>query len=144
MDLKVFVDTEPDLRLIRRIRRDVIKRGRTPDSVITQYEATVRPMHLEFVEPSKRYADLVVPEGGYNRVAVDLVVARSARSWPSGECGPGSEPMSLSRAPRSGTAARPPRRSRPTKTRKLARHRRAEHAGAVPTDAGQPHRDPRD
>lgn len=76
MDLKVFVDTEPDLRLIRRIRRDVIKRGRTPDSVITQYEATVRPMHLEFVEPSKRYADLVVPEGGYNRVAVDLVVAR--------------------------------------------------------------------
>lgn len=76
MDLKVFVDTEADLRLIRRIRRDVIKRGRTPDSVISQYEATVRPMHLEFVEPSKRYADLIVPEGGYNRVAVDLVVAR--------------------------------------------------------------------
>jgi len=76
MDLKVFVDTEADLRLIRRIRRDVLERGRTADSVITQYEATVRPMHLEFVEPSKRHADLVVPEGGFNRVAVDLVVAR--------------------------------------------------------------------
>lgn len=76
MDLKVFVDTEADLRLIRRIRRDVIRRGRTADSVIAQYEATVRPMHLEFVEPSKRWADLVVPEGGYNRVAVDLVMAR--------------------------------------------------------------------
>ncbi|NJD18612.1 MAG: uridine kinase [Gemmatimonadetes bacterium] len=76
MDLKVFVDTEADIRLLRRIRRDVVKRGRTADSVIAQYETTVRPMHLEFVEPSKRFADLVVPEGGYNRVAVDLVVAR--------------------------------------------------------------------
>ena len=76
MDLKVFVDTEADIRLLRRIRRDVVKRGRTADSVIAQWEATVRPMHLEFVEPSKRFADLVVPEGGYNRVAVDLVVNR--------------------------------------------------------------------
>jgi uridine kinase len=76
MDLKVYVDTDADLRLLRRIRRDVVKRGRTADSVIAQYEATVRPMHLEFVEPSKRHADLIVPEGGYNRVAVDLVVAR--------------------------------------------------------------------
>ncbi|GMV06405.1 MAG: uridine kinase [Gemmatimonadota bacterium] len=76
MDLKVFVDTEADVRLLRRIRRDVVKRGRTADSVIAQYEATVRPMHLEFVEPSKRFADMVVPEGGYNQVAVDLVVSR--------------------------------------------------------------------
>jgi len=76
MDLKVFVDTEADLRLLRRIRRDVVKRGRTAHSVIAQYEATVRPMHLEFVEPSKRHADLIVPEGGYNRVAVDLVVTK--------------------------------------------------------------------
>jgi uridine kinase len=76
MDLKVFVDTEADVRLLRRIRRDVVKRGRTADSVIEQYQATVRPMHLEFVEPSKRFADMVVPEGGYNRVAVDLVVSR--------------------------------------------------------------------
>ena len=76
MDLKVFVDTESDIRLLRRIRRDVVKRGRTADSVIAQWETTVRPMHLEFVEPSKRFADLVVPEGGYNRVAVDLVVNR--------------------------------------------------------------------
>lgn len=89
MDLKVFVDTDPDIRLLRRIRRDVVKRGRTADSVIAQYEATVRPMHLEFVEPSKRHADLVVPEGGYNRVAVDLVVNRirallAERSVPAG------------------------------------------------------------
>jgi uridine kinase len=76
MDLKVFVETDADLRLLRRIRRDVVKRGRTAESVIAQYEATVRPMHLEFVEPSKRHADLIVPEGGYNRVAVDVVVSR--------------------------------------------------------------------
>ena len=76
MDLKVYVDTESDIRLLRRIKRDVMKRGRTVESVIAQYQATVRPMHMEFVEPSKRYADMVVPEGGYNRVAVDLVVNR--------------------------------------------------------------------
>jgi uridine kinase len=76
MDLKVFVDTDADVRLIRRLRRDMRKRGRSADSVTRQYEATVRPMHREFVEPSKRYADLVVPEGGYNRIAVDLVVTK--------------------------------------------------------------------
>jgi uridine kinase len=76
MDLRVFVDTEPDVRLVRRIRRDVFKRGRTATSVIAQYEATVRPMHLEFVEPSKSFADLVVPEGGFNRIGVDQVVDR--------------------------------------------------------------------
>jgi len=76
MDLKVFVDTAADLRLIRRIRRDVRERGRSTESVLEQYERTVRPMHDEFVEPSKRHADLLVPEGGHNRVAVDLVVHR--------------------------------------------------------------------
>ncbi len=76
MDLKVFVDTDADVRLLRRIRRDVARRGRSTASVLRQYERTVRPMHLEFVEPSKRYADLMVPEGGYNRVAVDLVVTK--------------------------------------------------------------------
>ena len=76
LDLGVFVDTDADVRLIRRIRRDMRKRGRSAASVIEQYETTVRPMHLQFVEPSKRHADLVVPEGGYNRVAVDLVVSR--------------------------------------------------------------------
>ena len=76
MDLKVFVDTAADLRLIRRIRRDVRERGRSAESVLEQYERTVRPMHNEFVEPSKRHADLLVPEGGHNRVAVDLVVNR--------------------------------------------------------------------
>lgn len=76
MDLRVFVDTDADVRLVRRLRRDVEERGRTAASVLDQYEATVRPMHLEFVEPSQRHADLVVPEGGYNRVAVDLLVTK--------------------------------------------------------------------
>jgi uridine kinase len=76
MDVKVYVDTDADVRLLRRLRRDVEERGRTAASVLDQYEATVRPMHLEFVEPSKRHADFVVPEGGYNRVAVDLLVTK--------------------------------------------------------------------
>ncbi len=88
MDLKVFVDTDADVRLMRRLRRDVEERGRTAASVLDQYEATVRPMHLRFVEPSKRHADFVVPEGGYNRVAVDLLVRKlqalmSARRTPA-------------------------------------------------------------
>jgi uridine kinase len=74
MDIKVFVDTDADTRFIRRLRRDVAERGRTMDSVIDQYQATVRPMHLEFVEPSKRYADLILPQGGHNAVAVDLLL----------------------------------------------------------------------
>ncbi len=76
MDLKVFVDTDADVRLIRRVRRDTEERGRTAASVIEQYERTVRPMHLQFVEPSRRYADMTIPEGGFNRVAVDLLVTR--------------------------------------------------------------------
>ncbi len=76
MDLKVYVDTEADVRLMRRTRRDMRKRGRSAESVMAQFEATVRPMHQEFVEPSKRYADMLVPEGGYNRLAVDLVVTK--------------------------------------------------------------------
>lgn len=76
IDLAVFVDTEPDIRLIRRLRRDTEKRGRTAESVVEHYEKTVRPMHLEFVEPSRRYADLTINEGGFNRVAVDLVTDR--------------------------------------------------------------------
>jgi uridine kinase len=75
-DVKLFVDTDADIRLIRRIRRDITERGRTIESVLSQYEATVRPMHLEFVEPSKRYADIIIPEGGYNQVALDMVTAR--------------------------------------------------------------------
>jgi uridine kinase len=76
IDVKIFVDTDADLRFIRRIQRDIAERGRTMDSVISQYLGTVRPMHLEFVEPSKRYADLIIPEGGFNTVALDVVVAR--------------------------------------------------------------------
>jgi len=76
LDLKVYVDTDADLRLIRRLRRDMSERGRSVDEVLRQYLATVRPMHLEFVEPSKRWADLIIPEGGENRVALEMLVAR--------------------------------------------------------------------
>ncbi len=75
-DVKIFVDTDPDLRFIRRLERDITERGRTTESVIKQYQSTVRPMHLEFVEPSKRYADVIIPEGGFNTAAMDMVVAR--------------------------------------------------------------------
>ena len=74
MDVKVFVDTDSDIRFIRRLQRDIAERGRTVPSVIEQYLATVKPMHEEFVEPSKRYADLIVPEGGHNQVAVDMLL----------------------------------------------------------------------
>lgn len=76
LDIKVFVDTDADLRFIRRLSRDISERGRTAESVVEQYMGTVRPMHLEFVEPSKRYADLIVPEGGQNRVAVDMLITK--------------------------------------------------------------------
>ncbi len=75
-DIKVFVDVADDIRFIRRMQRDVQERGRTVDDVVRQYLATVRPMHLEFVEPSKRHADVIIPEGGQNRVAVEMLVAR--------------------------------------------------------------------
>jgi uridine kinase len=75
-DVKIFVDTDSDLRFIRRLQRDIAERGRTTESVIKQYLATVRPMHLEFVELSKRYADVIIPEGGFNAAALDMVVAR--------------------------------------------------------------------
>ncbi|MFV9507458.1 MAG: uridine kinase [Oscillochloridaceae bacterium umkhey_bin13] len=76
MQIKLFVDADPDLRLIRRLTRDVEERGRSVSSVIEQYLRTVRPMHLEFVEPTKRYADLIIPEGGRNLIAIDMLVAR--------------------------------------------------------------------
>jgi uridine kinase len=76
LDFKVYVDTDPDIRLIRRIRRDMAERGRSVQDVLRQYLETVRPMHLEFVEPSKRWADVIIPEGGENRVALEMVVAR--------------------------------------------------------------------
>ncbi len=75
-DVKIFVDTDSDLRFIRRLERDITERGRSTESVIRQYLSTVRPMHLEFVEPSKRYADIIIPEGGFNSAALDMVVAR--------------------------------------------------------------------
>jgi uridine kinase len=74
-DVKIFVDTDSDLRFIRRLQRDISERGRTVESVIKQYQTTVRPMHMEFVETSKRYADVIIPEGGFNIAALDMVVA---------------------------------------------------------------------
>lgn len=73
MDIKIYVDADPDVRFIRRLKRDLTERGRSVDQTIRQYESTIRPMHLQFVEPSKRYADLIIPEGGYNFVAIDLL-----------------------------------------------------------------------
>jgi uridine kinase len=75
-DVKIFVDTDSDLRFIRRLQRDITERGRTTEKVVSQYLNTVRPMHMEFVEPSKRYADVIIPEGGLNTVAMDMVIAR--------------------------------------------------------------------
>jgi uridine kinase len=79
MGIKVFVDNDPDVRFIRRLLRDVVERGRMMDSVIKQYLEVVRPMHLQFIEPSKRYADIIIPGGGHNEVAVDLIVSRLRR-----------------------------------------------------------------
>src|SRR5699024_1074406 len=76
LDIKIFVDTASDVRIIRRILRDIKDRGRTLDSVISQYIETVRPAHLQFVEPTKRYADIIIPEGGHNKVAVDIIVSK--------------------------------------------------------------------
>jgi uridine kinase len=75
-DIKLFVDTDADVRLVRRLQRDMSERGRTVESVLNQYLKTVRPMHLEFVEPSKRYADVIIPEGGHNTIAIDMIVDR--------------------------------------------------------------------
>jgi uridine kinase len=75
-DVKIFVDADADIRFIRRLQRDITERGRTTESVIKQYQTTVRPMHLDFVEPSKRYADVIIPEGGFNEVAMDMVTTR--------------------------------------------------------------------
>jgi uridine kinase len=78
-DVKVFVDADADIRLVRRIRRDIAKRGRPLDEVLDQYVTTVQPMHLQFVEPSKRYADVIVPRGGHNAIAIEMIVAKIQR-----------------------------------------------------------------
>lgn len=75
-DIKIFVDTDADIRFIRRLERDITERGRTTESVVQQYLKTVRPMHLDFVEPSKRYADVIIPEGGFNVVALEMVTTQ--------------------------------------------------------------------
>ncbi len=76
LDIKLYVDTDPDVRIIRRLRRDIHERGRSFESVIQQYLSSVRPMHLKFVAPSRRYADVIIPEGGHNKVAIDMVVSK--------------------------------------------------------------------
>jgi uridine kinase len=78
-DVKVFVDADPDIRLVRRIRRDMQLRGRSLDEILQQYLTTVQPMHLQFVEPSKRYADVIIPRGGHNAVAIEMIVAKIQR-----------------------------------------------------------------
>ncbi len=85
MDIKVYVDTDSDVRFIRRLQRDIHERGRSLESVVSQYMDTVRPMHLKFVEPSKRYADVIIPNGGLNRVAMEMVVSRLRELLPRPE-----------------------------------------------------------
>jgi len=87
-DVKVFVDTDADIRLIRRLRRDLVERGRPLEEIIEQYLTTVQPMHLEFVEPSKRYADVIVPRGGHNEVAIAMIVAKIRERAISGSARP--------------------------------------------------------
>ena len=82
-DVKVFVDADADIRLIRRLRRDIVERGRPLDEIVEQYLTTVQPMHLEFVEPSKRYADVIVPRGGHNEVAIEMIVAKIRNRVPT-------------------------------------------------------------
>ena len=103
-DVKVFVDAEADIRLIRRIERDTHDRGRPLDEIIEQYLSTVQPMHLQFVEPSKRYADVIVPRGGHNAIAIEMIVAKIQRRLQN--AGGGAE------APRTPSAARPAPRAR--------------------------------
>jgi uridine kinase len=91
MDVKIYVDTDSDLRFIRRLKRDISERGRSMESVFKQYLDTVRPMHLEFVEPSKRYADVIIPEGGFNTIAIDMVVARVESMLATNQQPPASE-----------------------------------------------------
>jgi len=76
MDIKIFVDTDADIRILRRIKRDMKERGRTLESIMKQYRTTVRPMHIEFVEPSKRFADIIIPEGGHNKIGIDMIVTK--------------------------------------------------------------------
>ena len=85
MDIRIFVDTDADIRLCRRIRRDVNERGRTLESVLNQYQQTVKPMHERYVDPSRKYANLVVPEGGKNRVALDMIIGRIRRHLDNAE-----------------------------------------------------------
>jgi uridine kinase len=87
-DVKVFVDTDADIRLIRRLRRDLVERGRPLEEILDQYLTTVQPMHLEFVEPSKRYADVIVPRGGHNEVAIAMIVAKIRHRAPTADSAP--------------------------------------------------------
>ena len=103
-DVKVFVDAEADIRLIRRIERDTHDRGRPLDEIIEQYLSTVQPMHLQFVEPSKRYADVIVPRGGHNAIAIEMIVAKIQRRLQNAAGG--------AEAPRTPSRERPARRAR--------------------------------
>ena len=145
MDIRVFVDTDSDTRFIRRLVRDVADRGRTMDSVIEQYQSTVKPMHLEFVEPSKRYADVIIPVGGQNTVAVDLLLTllRSVAGPPTGrelETASSAERQTcrLRLAMIAASAARPPA----TTTARITRNRLSTHAMPMPKAAHWIHQRP--
>jgi uridine kinase len=98
-DVKVFVDADADIRLIRRIERDTHERGRPLDEIIEQYLTTVQPMHLQFVEPSKRYADVIVPRGGHNAIAIEMIVAKIQRRLQRGTAGPADRKTPSARRP---------------------------------------------
>jgi uridine kinase len=99
-DVKVFVDADADIRLIRRIERDTHARGRPLDEIIEQYLSTVQPMHLQFVEPSKRYADVIVPRGGHNSIAIEMIVAKIQRRLHRGSAGTSTSTPSVQRTAR--------------------------------------------
>lgn len=86
LDIKIYADTDADVRIIRRLLRDIKERGRSLDSVINQYLNVVRPMHMQFIEPSKRYADIIIPEGGHNKVAIDIIVANIKQYLQNEDC----------------------------------------------------------
>ena len=106
-DVKVFVDADADVRLVRRLRRDMAHRGRPLDEILEQYLATVRPMHLQFVEPSKRYADVIVPRGGHNAVATEMIVAKIQRRLAERAAGTAAAALSAEAVPNTRGAAAP-------------------------------------
>ena len=134
LEVKLFVDTDADIRFIRRLDRDIRERGRTTDIVVRQYLSTVRPMHLEFVEPSKRYADVIIPEGGMNAVAMEMVVARLEALLQEANVYPKDQPAGQGRHPSKGIDDL----ARPVHPPPAAGQSRPAQASAAPAKTGPP------